>query len=340
MINPEPPAADVSPAMASPPPTQPGAATTSTVLLEVRGLHVRFGNLHAVNDVSFSLQAGTLLGLIGPNGAGKTTLLRALAALQPIAAGCASVLGNEVERTNIDTLRHIGFAADNPPAYDGMTVRDFLRFIGRGYDLSPIDLEERIEFWLEKVWLRDKANHKIKHLSRGMKQRIGIARTLLANPALILLDEPAAGLDPAGRVQFRQLLTNLREQGKSLIVSSHILADMEDYCTHVAIMSKGRMVQFGTVHAVSMGLSDGRRRYAIELTDPVADIAERLGAFADLQLVSVERTKITIEYWAERHRAAALLKELLAADLPVASFAPDAQGLEEAYMRSGVAQVD
>ena len=105
----------------------------------------------------------------------------------------------------------IGFTPDVPPVYEELTVRQFLRFVGKGYDLSAAETRERTDFWLEKVWLTDKADQKIKALSRGMKQRIGIARTLLPNPALVLLDEPAAGLDPAGRVQFRQLLVDLRD---------------------------------------------------------------------------------------------------------------------------------
>jgi len=121
-------------------------------------------------------------------------------------------------------------------------VRQFLQFVGKGYDLPPAEIRERSDFWLEKVWLTDKADQRIKGLSRGMRQRLGLARTLLPNPALILLDEPAAGLDPAGRVQFRQLLADLRDQGKTIIVSSHILADMDEYCTHIAIMTAGAIV--------------------------------------------------------------------------------------------------
>lgn len=196
---------------------------------------MQFGPLMAVRDVSFRLHGGDLLGLIGPNGSGKTTLLRAIAALQPIHLGKVRILGETLHPDAHDLLRQIGFTPDTPVFYDELTVRDFLRFIGTGYNLPRHETDERIDFWLEKVWLTEKADTKIKGLSRGMRQRIGIARTLLPNPSVILLDEPSAGLDPAGRVQFRQLLCNLRDQGKALIVSSHILSDMGEYCTHAGI---------------------------------------------------------------------------------------------------------
>jgi ABC-2 type transport system ATP-binding protein len=238
-------------------------------LLRLRHVRVQFGKLAAVDDVSLSLQSGDLLGLIGPNGAGKTTLLRAAASLQPLTAGRID-LGDELVEPGAPALRQIGFTPDTPPAYEQLTVRQFLEFIARGYDLAGSEINERIDFWLEKVWLTEKANQKIKTLSRGMRQRIGIARSLLPNPAVVLLDELAAGLDPGGRVQFRQLLCDLRDQGKSLIVSPHILSDMEEYCTHIAIMAAGKVVQYGTVAQIAAHATDGAcRRYTIILAHPV-----------------------------------------------------------------------
>src|SRR6478609_2832396 len=150
------------------------------------------------------------------------------------------ILG-EVLPAEVSPLRAaVGFTPDTPPLYEELTVREFLRFIAKGYEIPPREARERIDFWLEKVWLTEKVDVKVKALSRGMRQRLGIARTLLPNPLVVLLDEPSAGLDPAGRVQFRQLLCNLREQGKALIVSSHNLLDMADYCTHIGIVSKGK----------------------------------------------------------------------------------------------------
>ena len=312
-------------------------ATDAAAVVKVHQLRVRFGALLAVHDVSFALAGGTLLGLIGPNGAGKTTLLRAISGLQPPTRGTIEVLG---ERLSPDSLHQIGFTPDLPPLYDELTVRQFMQFVGKGYDLPPSEIRERTDFWLEKVWLADKADQKIKGLSRGMKQRVGLARTLLPNPALILLDEPAAGLDPAGRVQFRQLLADLRDQGKTIILSSHILADMNEYCTHIAIMSAGAIKQLGTVGQITNGHDAGRCRYVLTLAHPVADLERVLEMLEGATEISVERDRASFEWGSSRDQAAEALARLVGMRLPMASFAPVASNLEEAYLRAGIRQVD
>jgi ABC-2 type transport system ATP-binding protein len=310
-------------------------------VLNVEGVSVRFGPLRAVTDVSFSVASGQLLGLIGPNGAGKTTLLRTICGLQRPATGVVKILGNALKTESIDGFEHVGFTPDTPPMYDNLTVRQFLRFIGQGYGLSPGQTSERTDFWLQKVWLTEKADAKIKGLSRGMRQRIGIARALLPNPQVIILDEPAAGLDPAGRVQFRRLLSDLREQGKALVVSSHILADMEEYCTHIGMMSAGRMIQFGTVHEVSRStLTAGRARYELRLASVVAHLALVLETIEGISQVTIDQDRLSLEYDSDLGSAAALLATLVQQKVPVASFVRQTSGLEQAYLRSGIGQVD
>lgn len=309
-------------------------------LLRATGLVVDFPDLRAVNQVSFSLKARTLLGLIGPNGAGKTTLLRTLIGLQTATSGEVQVMNETVRPGSLDHLRHIGFCPDTPPVYENLKVRQFLEFAARGYGIDPAMWNEKIDFWLEKVWLLDKRDQKIKGLSRGMRQRLGIARTLIADPSVILLDEPAAGLDPAGRVQFRQLLCNLRDQSKALIVSSHILADMEEYCTHIGIMAKGELIKCDTVAAVSGHADQTRRRYTLVLAQAVAGFAEMLAGYPDVSGVQVNAEQMAFEFAADRQQAASLLTWMIRQNIPVAAFSPDQMGLEEAYLRIGVAQVD
>jgi ABC-2 type transport system ATP-binding protein len=311
-----------------------------STLLEVDDVTVSFGTFTAVRNASFSLRAGTLLGLIGPNGAGKTTLLRAIAALQPITRGSIKILGEPRTPGDEDAARMIGFTPDVPPAYDALTVSQFLEFVAAGYGVTPENACPLIDFWLEKVWLTDKKKQRVRTLSRGMKQRLGIARTLLPNPQIILLDEPAAGLDPAGRAQFRKLLTDLRDQGKTLLVSSHILSDMEEYCTHIAIMSHGKLVRFGTIREISEGIDNGRCRYTIELSEPVAHLPDVVSEIAGAQLVSSQRLEAELEFWSDRSRATQLLRELVAKGIPVAGFSANATGLEDAYLRAGIRQVD
>ena len=315
--------------------------TPERPVLSVEGISVRFKSLRAVRQVTFNLQSGQLLGLIGPNGAGKTTLLRTIAGLQEPTHGIIRIAGNPLRLDAADGFELLGFTPDTPPLYPTLTVRQTLRFIGKGYGLSAADTDERIDFWLEKVWLTEKADTKIANLSRGMRQRVGIARALLPNPSLIILDEPAAGLDPAGRVQFRRLLIDLRDQGKALIISSHILADMEAYCTHIGIMSAGHLVQFGTVHEVSRSSSSaGRCRYELRLAHPMAHLPDLLKAIEGVSGVQMNRDEASLEYFSDRDAAALLLKTICMQQVPLASFAPQPLGLEDAYLRTGIGQVD
>lgn len=306
-------------------------------MLEATDIRVRFGKFTAVKDVSLTLPQGALLGLIGPNGAGKTTFLRALAGLQPRERGRVSLLGEELtyERQHL-----VGFTPDTPPVYEELTVRKFLYFVGLGYGLDHDDIGDRTAFWLEKVWLTEKADQKVKGLSRGMRQRIGIARTLMANPPLVLLDEPAAGLDPAGRVQFRQLLVDLRDQGKTLIVSSHILSDMSEYCTHIGIMSAGRLVRFGTVAAIGGQHDEARRRYELRITAPVTQFEQMLGEIAGISHIQSDRLRTTFEYHTDDELAQKLLADLIAAGVPICAFRQLPADLEQAYLREGIKQVD
>ena len=328
----------------TPTPTPPPApATTLPPLLAAEQVRVRFGSFTAVRDVNLTLRGGELLGLIGPNGAGKTTLLRALAGIQPLTRGVVRILGEVMTPSTQHLLAHIGFTPDTPPVYEDLTVRDYLRFIAKGYEILGREADERIDFWLEKIWLAEKAAVRVKALSRGMRQRLGIARTLLPNPSLVLLDEPSAGLDPAGRVQFRNLLVNLREQGKAIIVSSHILLDMGEYCTHIAIVSKGQIVRYGTVAQVASAagdFDDSRCRYTFVLTHPVTGITAMLEQIEGVSDVNVDGERIVLEYSSTRNDAAKLLAKMIEQKIPVASFAPNAPGLEEAYLRTEVAQVD
>ncbi|MEO6436221.1 MAG: ABC transporter ATP-binding protein [Tepidisphaeraceae bacterium] len=320
-----------------------GSVSRGEAVLAAQAVRVSFGRFDAVRDVSLELRGRDLLGLIGPNGAGKTTLLRALAGIQPLTRGVVRVLGEPLGAGGAGAshlLRHIGFTPDTPALYDELTVRDFLRFISKGYELAGSEANERIDFWLEKVWLAEKRDVKVKALSRGMKQRLGIARTLLPNPSLIFLDEPSAGLDPAGRVQFRQILCNLRDQGKALIVSSHILLDMAEYCTHIGIMSKGQLVRLGTVSEIASHGDASRCRYTIHLAHPVAAIERELEGIEGVSDVNADGQRIVLEYASARDDAAALLRELIDRKIPVAAFSPNAPGLEEAYLRTEVAQVD
>ena len=211
-------------------------------------------------------------------------------------------------------------------------------FIADAYDIAGGEAHERIDFWLDQVWLQEKRREKIKTLSRGMRQRITIAQTLLPSPAVVLLDEPSAGLDPAGRIQLRQIIASLRDQGKAVIVSSHILADLEEYCTHIAIIEHGRFLRCAAVR--DLGRDDSRRcgyRLTVTCDD---DVSEAIMTIDGVARLARDNHGYAFEYDKGECEAAALLRTLIERGVPVASFTPERESLEDVYLKTGVRQVD
>jgi ABC-2 type transport system ATP-binding protein len=308
-------------------------------LLRAEGVRVEFDRMVAVRDVDLTLHGGQLVGLVGPNGAGKTTLLRALAGLQPITAGQIDVMGSRLDGRGKLTNPSVGFAPDTPPVYEDLTVSEFLGFIARQYDIDSDVRDERIEYWIERLWLTEKRKQKIKTLSRGMRQRVTIARAFLPNPYVIFLDEPAAGLDPAGRVHFRELLVSLVRQQKVIIVSSHILSDMEDYCTHLAIMGHGRILRYGPVREIAEH-DAARCRYTVMLSEVPAETERILAELPGLSDLRVADHKLEFEFDSDPAQASNLLRGLVERGLRVCSFSPVAPDLEDAYLRVGMKQVE
>jgi ABC-2 type transport system ATP-binding protein len=310
-----------------------------TTILQADNIRVEFGSLVAVDGVSFELAGGQLLGLIGPNGAGKTTLLRVLAGLHAPTHGIARIMGQPVLGEHEVVRHHVGFAPDTPPAYDDLTIDQFLRFIAGAYRIDRDEAEERIDFWLEQLWLTDKRATLIKNLSRGMRQRVTLARTFVPRPHVLLLDEPLIGLDPAGRIQLRNVLAMLRDQGCAMIVSSRILSDLEEVATHIAIIEHGRILRWSGSDDFRHH-QDERRLYRMEVLDDMDKVSTMLGEWAGVSNIERNGRAITFSFSTEDREAAKLLKTLIERGANVISFNMVRTTLEEAYLRSGVKQVD
>jgi ABC-2 type transport system ATP-binding protein len=310
-----------------------------TVLLTADNIRVEFGALVAVRDVSFELSGGQLVGLVGPNGAGKTTLLRVLSGLHAPTRGAAYVMDEPVLGGRGTVRHHIGFAPETPPAYEELTIDQFLRFIAAAYDLAAHEAEERMGFWLERLWLVEKQDAQVRHLSRGMRQRLTLARTFLPQPHVLLLDEPLAGLDPAGRIELRGVLGMLRDQGCAMIVSSHILADLEEVATHIAIIEHGSILRFTETDTLRHDRAE-RRTYRVTTVDDRPDHGRVIAAIEGVSDVTHEDRTYTFEYHSGEREAAGLLRQLVTEDVPVVSFAVVTRSLEEVYLKSGVKQVD
>lgn len=217
----------------------------SAELLTIEHLRVDFADVVAVNDVSLTLNAGSICGLIGPNGAGKTTIMRVVAGLQEATMGEVKLGPEQRWSQPQDRKRHVGFMPDFCPVYDRLTALEFLDHFARAYDIPAP--QKRIDHCLELTGLADKRQALCEGLSRGMRQRLVLAKTLLPDPEILLLDEPASGLDPQARVELRELLVQMQTEGKAVLISSHILSELSAFCTQAAIMERGRLVASGTI---------------------------------------------------------------------------------------------
>lgn len=230
-----------------------------------QALTKKYGELTALDSLSISLERGQILGFIGPNGAGKTTTIKILVGLARPTSGQARIAGVDCVRQSRKIKHLVGYMPDRFGSYDNMRVREYLDFFGAAFKIPWQQRKRRIEEVLETTGSRYMADRFVETLSHGMQQRIGIARTLLHDPEVLILDEPANGLDPQARIEIRELLLRLAAMGKTLIVTSHILPELSRICDHVAILTQGRLRACGTLHEIMTQL---RQKRLIEVQLP------------------------------------------------------------------------
>lgn len=219
-------------------------------IIRMESLRKEFSSLVAVNDISYSIEPGQVVGLIGPNGAGKTTLLRMLATVLPPTDGTATICGFDLRKKPLDIRKKIGYLPDFFNLYNDLTLTECLEFFARAYAVPHDQIPQKIHESLEYVNLNSKKDSFIRHLSRGMIQRMGLAVLLVHNPEIFLLDEPASGLDPMARIQLRDILRRLSSEGKTILISSHILTELSGFCSHIAVMNQGQLVLEGDIEHI------------------------------------------------------------------------------------------
>lgn len=258
-------------------------------MIETRNLTKRYGNLVAVNNINLKLDEGDVFGFIGPNGSGKTTTMRMIATLLNPDHGEAYVCGKSIYTNQEDIRRLVGFMPDFFGVYDDMTVIEYLEFFCAAYRISVGSRRKICEEKLEMVDMSFKRDAMVNELSRGQTQRIGLARTLLHDPQVLLLDEPASGLDPRARIEIRNLLRRLGELKKTVIVSSHILPELADVCTRVGMIEKGNLIVDGNVAEVMQ-----KARQRIILNIRVKDREDEAGRTME-QCDSVDRVEMNAD---------------------------------------------
>jgi ABC-2 type transport system ATP-binding protein len=304
-------------------------------MIAVEGLRKRYGRQVALQQVDFVVPGGEIFGFLGPNGAGKTTTIRILATLAPADGGVATIGGLRVDRDPFGVQKLIGYMPDFFGVYDRLTTLEYLEFYGACHDLPGPRRRRVARELLELVALTDRAEDQVDTLSRGMKQRLCLARALVHNPQVLLLDEPASGLDPRARVEMRELIRELRRMGKTILVSSHIVPEMEELCTWIGVIDRGRMVEVGPKADVLSRAVAGRR-LRIELLDPDGS---RAGAAAELVreragVIAVHVTDdgldVAVEERFADHR---LLRDVIQAGFDVRAFVQVAGSLTDVFMR-------
>jgi ABC-2 type transport system ATP-binding protein len=301
--------------------------------LDVVHLKRYFADVKAVDDVSFQVESGQIYGFVGPNGAGKTTTMRILATLDEPTAGDALLDGVSVVQQPERARRAIGYMPDHLPSHRDLTVDDYLDFFARAYGLRGRRRRRTVASIEEFTRLTSLRERTIQALSKGMKQRLSLARALIHDPGILILDEPAAGLDPRARVELRELLLALAGQGKAVLISSHILTELSEICDGAVILEHGRMVHAGSLRGLLRAAerqtvvrlrvleADGDGRLVRELlTAPRVTAARPVGEEVEVELEGGEAA------------AAELLAALIAAGHRVVEFRPRRGGLEEVFM--------
>jgi ABC-2 type transport system ATP-binding protein len=306
-----------------------------TAIVETRGLVKRYNGTIAVAGVDLSIPEGEIFGLVGPNGAGKTTMLRMLATLLAPTSGDAEIAGESVRRNPQAVRRVLGYMPDAFGVYDDMKVWEYLDFFGRCYGLGPAQRKRMIGDLLELVDLAGKRDAYVQSLSRGMQQRLCLAHALVHDPKVLLLDEPASGLDPRARVELRELLRELRAIGKTILISSHILPELEELCTSVAIVDHGRVLAAGTINEIGQKLRVGEV-LRIRVLGDEADVETARTWFAgreDVASASIDAGQIEIGFRGDEAGAAVLLAAAVRAKIRVASYSPAATDLQELFLQ-------
>lgn len=300
-------------------------------MIRIENLNKRYGKVHAVKDLSLEIGQGTLFGFVGPNGAGKSTTMLILATLLAPSSGQALIGGYDVVRHPKQAKKLIGYMPDFFGVYDNLKATEYLDFYAASYGIAKPERAKIIPQLLELVNLSDKSDAYVDALSRGMKQRLGLARCLVHDPPALILDEPASGLDPRARVEFREILKELRAMGKTIIISSHILPELAEMCDDIGIIEKGELVARGSVAAIHAQMQ-GQRTVHVRLLEK-----EEAG-YAILQdhpaVASVSRGNghLVVAVKGEEGEQARILRDLIAADLPVVHFAEAGNNLEDIFM--------
>jgi len=304
-------------------------------MIEVDQLVKTYNGTPALHGFHLSVAQGELFGLVGPNGAGKTTLIKILATLLEPSAGTVRIAGMEVGHNRAAVKQIVGYMPDQPGLYQDMRLREFLQFFADAFHVNRERQKAAIDRALERAELQDRQDAYVEELSFGLKQRLLLAKTLLHGPKLLLLDEPATGLDPIARLDLRRQLKELNANGVTILISSHILADLEDICTRVALISAGENAAGADGHEViELAQPVSARVYEVEVAGPTDAAKAAAQSIPGINVISAEGSLLVIELRGGKAEAAALLRRLVNSGAEIVRFDYRSASLEERYQKA------
>jgi ABC-2 type transport system ATP-binding protein len=303
------------------------------MIATLSGVEKRYGTVKALDGIELEIPEGSVFGLIGPNGAGKTTSMLVISTLLARDAGKVEVVGIDPQQDPRGVRRLLGYMPDFFGFYENLTASEYLSFFAAASGVKPATRAAVVTDLLSLVDLSHKSNVDVNSLSRGMKQRLSLARALVHDPQLLVLDEPASGLDPRARVQLRELIAELSRLGKTVIISSHILSELEGICSHLAVIDEGKVKAVGPLDEIRKTLTSSRRVTARVPDEKVDEVMDLLGSDPTVHEVEIEKGRVRFVLSGEDGDSARLLSRVVGAGHEVFEWRVDAAGLEELFLQ-------
>lgn len=301
-------------------------------MLKINDLKKAYGNYHALNGLDLSVGEGSLFGLVGPNGAGKTTAIKIMSGLLIPDGGDVTIDGFDVVRQPDKVKELIGYVPDSFGIYENLTVKEYMEFFASAYGIGGLTARKRCMNLLGQVGLEDKTDFHVDSLSRGMQQRLCLARALIHDPKILIMDEPTSGLDPRTRYEFKELIRELHDAGKTVLVSSHILSELSQMCTDIGIMENGKMILCGDMEDI-MARIEGSNPIRITIMDGVRDAIAIMKRNPSVKTISQNGRQFLLNFDGTREDEASLLEQLIGAGIPVREFVREPGSLETYFMQ-------
>lgn len=301
-------------------------------MLYIRDLTKNYGTFTAVNHLTLHIPEGDLFGFVGPNGAGKTTTIRIVCGLLKASSGSVQIGGTAAKVGSKEMKRLIGYVPDFFGVYDNLKVGEYMDMYGSMYGMYSRDIAKLTDDLLELVNLSDKKEFYVDTLSRGMKQRLCVARALLHNPKLLILDEPSSGLDPRARVEMKELLKNLHSMGKTIVISSHILSELSEMCSSIGIMNRGQLVTAGRIEDIMKQISGGKRIH-IHIVSEMEPAVRMLKEQAGVTVESVRENELIITHGGTEEEICALIGHMIQNQVILTGFHREEGSLESLFMQ-------